>query len=112
MAQPVLDTISTLKCHNALASLRMPEQVRNLPTDNDVATLIEGRVHMSPTVTCGTCLDGVDVVVMVVADTNIQHLKPMIAVVLGRVDVVRSNAVDVGRKSPWHVRCRIRACFE
>jgi len=48
----------------------------------------------------GTVLDGLDVVIVVIADPNIEHLVPMlIPLILGRVDVVRSDAVDVDRNT-------------
>jgi len=41
MAQPILQAASALECHNALARLRVLEQVRNLPTNDDITTFIE-----------------------------------------------------------------------
>jgi len=65
-----------------------------------------------PAVTRGTVLNGLDVVIMVIADPNIEHLVPMITMTLGRINVVRPSAVDVGRETPRHIRRGIGARFE
>jgi len=41
MAHPIPPAASALECHNALARLWVLEQVRNLPSDDDVTTFVE-----------------------------------------------------------------------